>query len=194
MTIYCTDGFGGKSGESHRLLTEAIAEYTRDRVRAAEMTGSMYTGKNGKPYIDGFDFFSISHTGSVWAVLFCMSECGLDVQLARKCQTASIAEKFFHPDDADAVAAAAGGQMQNEGDVFFRLWARREALIKAAGGSVADRSTPSVLDDSVSYGGEAYGICDVSMPDLPGVFAAACVKGGRAAVPEILRLGQRGGN
>ena len=189
MIIYYRQDFSGGKSESRRLLTEAVAAYTGDRGRAEALTGAIRTGEKGKPYIDGFDFFSISHTENVWAVMICDRECGLDIQLPGKSRALSIAEKFFHPDDAAAVAAACNEDPQTVNGVFFRLWARREALIKAAGGSVADRGVPSVLRDRVSYSGVTYSIRDVDMPVMTELYAAVCVKGDEDCGPEIVRLG-----
>ena len=188
MIIYYTPAFSSAKGESRRLLTEAIAEYTGDRGRAGTLSAGIRTGEKGKPYIDGFDFFSVSHTENVWAVLFCESECGLDIQLRRRCRETSIAEKFYHPDDAAAVAAARDEDPQKGSDVFFRLWARREALVKAAGGSVADSGIPPVMKDRASYGGIKYSIKDIMIPEIPELFAAVCVRGDGVPGPEILRL------
>ena len=180
MIVYYTPDFSGGRDESHRLLADAITEYTGDRQRADMLAGSIYTGRNGKPYIDGFDFFSISHTENVWAVLFCERECGLDIQLAKKCKASSIAERFYHPDDAAALAAIRSEDEQKGYDGFFRLWARREALVKAAGGSIAGSDIPSVLEDRVVYEGASYGIRDIAIPDMPGLYAALAVRGGEA--------------
>ena len=173
MKLYYTPDFSGDTDESHGLLAEAITEYTGDSSAAEMLTGSMYTGQNGKPYMDGFDFFSISHSGSVWAVLFCKDECGLDIQLARKCDAESIAKRFYHPDDAAAV-------IEKGDDEFFRLWARREALIKAAAGSAAAGDIPSVLGDSAVYEGAEYHISDIEIPEMPELYAASCIRGGAA--------------
>jgi hypothetical protein len=188
VIIYYTPAFSSAKGESRRLLTEAIAEYTGDRGRAGALSAGIRTGEKGKPYIDGFDFFSVSHTENVWAVLFCGSECGLDIQLRRNCRETSIAEKFYHPDDAAAVAAACDEDPQKGSDIFFRLWTRREAFVKADGGSVADSGIPSVLKDRVLYGGIKYSIKDIIIPEIPELFAAVCVSGAGATEPEILRL------
>ena len=171
IICYRTD-FGGGQYESHRLLGEAIGEYRGEGTPADMLTGSMYTGRNGKPYIDGFDFFSISHSQKLWAVLFCEDECGLDVQLAKKCDALSIAKRFYHPDDAAAVE-------EKGDDEFFRLWARREALVKAAAGSAAQSDIPSVQAGRVMYEGEAYSIRDIIFPGLPGFYAAICIRGGK---------------
>ena len=190
MKIYYLTDFSGERTESRRLLAEAVSEYTGDSRRAAELTAGLRTGKNGKPYIDGFDFFSVSHSENVWAVLFCESECGLDIQFPRNCRAVAIAERNYHPDDAAAVSAASGEDPQKGLDLFFRLWARREALVKAAGGSVADRGMPSVMHDSASHDGASYSISDICIPGMPEIFAAVCIRGDEVPAAEILRLKQ----
>ena len=193
MSMYWASHFSGGKEESHSLLAEAISEYTGDVERAGALMEGMYAGKNGKPYIDGFDFFSISHTENVWAVVFCERECGLDIQLPRKCRALSIAEKFFHPDDAAAVAYAAAEDPQKGNDMFFRLWARREALVKAAGGSVGNRDLPPVTGDRAVYRGVTYSIHDVDMPGMPEIYAAVCAEGDEVPGHEISRLDQVNG-
>ena len=178
MIIYYTADFSGGRDESHRLLAEAMKEYTGDSRRTEQLAGSICIGRNGKPYIDGFDFFSISHSENVWAVLFCERECGLDIQLAKKCKAPSIAGRFYHPDDAAALEALWSEDEQKGDDGFFRLWARREALVKAAGSSVAGSDIPSVLEDSAVYEGALYSIRDIVIPDMPGLYAALAVRGG----------------
>ena len=85
MIIYYTDGFESSREESHRLLEKALAAYTGDEKKAKKLIGSLKKGEHGKPYIEGFCCFSISHTGSIWAVLIADRECGLDIQLGRNC-------------------------------------------------------------------------------------------------------------
>ena len=64
----------------------------------------------------------------------------------------------------------------------------REALGKAAGGSVADSGIPPVMKDRASYGGIKYSIKDIMIPEIPELFAAVCVRGDGVPGPEILRL------
>lgn len=175
MIIYYTREFSGGQSGSHRLLESAIGAYTGNKAGA--LVRAMRTGEKGKPYIDGFDFFSISHTGSAWAVLISEAECGLDIQETRKCNMLSVAERFYHPDDAASVEAALREDEVQGADMFFRLWARREALVKAAGGSAADSSVPSVLTDAVRMDGIDYIIRDASIPGMSELHAAVCLSG-----------------
>ncbi len=173
MKIYCFEGFAGGRDESRRLLKKAIAEYTGDTGRAEQLVSVLKTGEHGKPYIEGFDHFSVSHTGSIWAVLFDERECGLDIQLGKDCDTAAISRRFYAPEDADRIAGLADAK-----DEFFRLWTRREALAKALGVSVYDSGLPAVTPSRVNVSNRSYLIEDIRLPGLPEIFAAVCREAG----------------
>ena len=160
MIIYYTlSGSGGRE-DSHKLLEKAIAEYTGDREKAGALVSGIKTGENGKPYIDGFEHFSISHSGKAWAVLFDENECGLDIQYVKGRDVLSLARRWYNPIDADAVG----------------LWTRREALIKAIGSSVADTTLPSVGEDEVIVDGREYVIKTISLADDKELHAAICFR------------------
>lgn len=182
MIIYYCDGFAGGRKESRRLLKKAITEYTGDAQRAEHLAGELRTGERGKPYIEGFDHFSVSHTGSIWAVLIDARECGLDIQLGKECDINAIARRIYAPEDADRVALTAADDPAAASDEFFRLWTRREALAKAMGGSVYDTDMPPVADDSVTINGKTYSLADVAFPETcrpgeAGLYASVCAEG-----------------
>ena len=175
MIIYYTDKYSGGREESHRLLEKALAAHTGDEERAKTLTGALKKGEHGKPYIEGFSCFSISHTGSIWAVLIADCECGLDIQLGRKCNYRAIAERWFAPEDA---AAELFGQHEADAaDEFFRIWTRREALTKALGGTVYDPDLPAVLSGHAEINGKCYSIADIKLPAESQIYAAVCVEG-----------------
>ena len=166
MIIYYTDNFTGGREESRRLLEKALAVHTGDEKQAKTLTGALKKGEHGKPYIEGLSCFSISHTGRIWAVLVAERECGLDVQLGRKCNITAIAERWFAPEDA--------AQISSE-ELFFRTWTRREALTKALGGTVYDAELPEVLTGETVVGDERYVIFDIRLPEMPEVYASVCI-------------------
>lgn len=154
MIIYYNTEFSGGRPESRRLLEKAFARQLGDPALAGDLIKRIKTGKEGKPYIDGFSFFSVSHTGSIWAVLIDERECGLDIQLGRDCNMQSIADRVYASEDRETLGMA----MQQDGqaeDVFFRIWARREALAKALGESAIKSYLPPVLGDGVILCGES---------------------------------------
>ena len=187
MRLYYTHNYKNEFGESHRLLAKAVAGYISDTTvtesltyiclddlhtdssvaaQAAELVSSMCTtGDNGKPCIPHFAPFSISHSNNTWTMLIMSREmsCGLDVQYHRKADPSAIAKRFF---------ALAGGEAdENE---FFRMWTRREAFIKAIGGSVADSGIPSVLNETILYEGTLFRLEDIVIPEVPDLHAAFC--------------------
>ena len=168
---------------SHELLQLAIGNYIDDNDRAAELVSSMKrdTSKDyeGKPYIEGFEHFSISHSDSSWAVLIDERECGLDIQYGRSCDFLSIARRFFNPEDAAAVGGiySMGESAEAEARAeFFRIWTKREALIKALGLSVVSDDFPPVgLYKSAEYNGARFYIANIEMPGAPDLFSAICL-------------------
>ena len=202
MVIYYTHSYGNRKGESHRLLQLAIARYLTENgyrgdaaeTESAALTASLRTeGEYGKPVIPGFAPFSISHSNDTWAVLIAEAgdgaeRCGLDIQYRRNTAAVSVAKRFYAPEDAEMVSEAmAGGGEGAAEDVFFRLWARREALVKAAGGSVAGTDFPAVNGDAAVFRDTEYILADVKIPGT-GLYAAVCSDGTQIPVrtPELL--------
>ena len=176
MQIYYYNKFKNEKGESHRLLEKAIAEFLGDNSResAAELVADIETGEMGKPSIPGFNDFSITHSENTWAVLIADGYgndhyCGLDIQYGKKTDVNKLAERWFHEEEAEAVKAR--GE-----DEFFRIWARREALVKAVGTSIVNAHLPNTLDDTVEFEGVVWQINDIEIPDAPGAFAAVCAQ------------------
>lgn len=121
----------------------------------------------GKPYIDGFSNFSISHTDNIWAVIFSDKRCGLDIQNARNGNLIKIAGRVFC--DSDVRKVNEYGEQ-----VFFKLWTRKEAYVKAIGGSIFDELPALYSDDSkIHFGG--YTIFDFYLKK--GIYMAVCIEG-----------------
>ena len=191
MVIYYTHGYGNKAGESHRLLQRAIARYLTENglsEEAAESESATFTaslcteGEYGKPVIPGFAPFSISHSNHTWAVLITeegddAERCGLDIQYRKRTDAVSVAKRFYAAEDAELVSAA----LEDRGpeaadDVFFRIWTRREALVKAAGASVAGTDFPPVNGDTAVFRDTEYSITDVRLPGAE-LYASVCSDG-----------------
>ena len=189
MIIYFTDKYKNGRNESHEWLRKAIAVHTGDEELAKKLTGALKKGEHGKPYIEGFCCFSISHTGNFWAVLIAERECGLDIQLGRRCNFRAIAERWFAAEDAARIAETARHGDDSAPDEFFRIWARREALTKAVGSTVYDPALPDVQYGHAEAEGKAYTITDIRLPDNEQLYAAICVEGqAPESVPEYRYL------
>lgn len=183
MTIYYTHRYKELNSRSHELLELAISDYIGDAVRAGELVAEMRRdashGYDGKPFIEGFDKFSISHSDGSWAVLIGKIECGLDIQYERSCDFLGISRRFFDPEDAAVIDGAYRAGARPYEDIrsdFFDLWTKREALIKAAGLSVADENCPAVaLHQSAEYNGDKFYVSNVNFPGPDTLHAAICL-------------------
>lgn len=94
-------------------------------------------GKFGKPALrlNGADaglHFSASHSDDVGLLATtCLGDIGVDIERIRlDIEPLAIAERIFDADETAALRAAARSQRHA---IFFPLWARKEALLKAWG-------------------------------------------------------------
>lgn len=154
MEIYYTNSFKNRK-DSHKLLEQVLGSIE-----------GLVTGENGKPYIPGGKHFSISHSEGSWAVLLADEECGLDIQFERNISEMKIAERWYHPDEVAAI--------NNSEETFFRIWTRREALVKAAGTGIISASLPNTLAEEIVYEGVKWQLKDVEIPGID--HAAVCAK------------------
>lgn len=115
-------------------------------------------GPDGKPELDGpwtGVRVNLSHSGGLCLVALCESrEVGVDVQrYVPGLDVIAMARRYFPEQEAASVAAA-----EDPMDAFARLWARKEAVSKAAGG----RLTP-VLRVSVDSVASGFRVVDLNV-------------------------------
>jgi 4'-phosphopantetheinyl transferase len=83
-------------------------------------------GPRGKPALAGGEIaFSIAHSGTLALIAIGVGEVGIDVEQHRPRDVIAIARRFFTADEVALVAV--------EPREFYRLWCRKEALVKARG-------------------------------------------------------------
>ncbi len=180
MKIYFTHKFGELELKSHDLLSDAIAKYIGNNQEGKSLVEVLEISETGKPHIRHFNNFSISHSENTWAVLISndsVHECGLDIQYHRRCNEVMISNRFYSSNDAKSVETAFE---EERADIFFKIWARREALVKAAGTSAARADIPDVLThDIVEYQERQWKIMDIEFPSLntsDKIYAAVCTE------------------
>lgn len=88
----------------------------------------------GKPVLSGIPgHVGASHSGPTLVLAHADRPVGVDVERRlRERPWVALAERFFWPDEATRVAAAA-----DPGDTFLRLWVAKEALLKTLGVGIA---------------------------------------------------------
>jgi len=169
MIVYYTNNYDKNKKSSHELLETAIALQLGDEARAKSLVESLYQSTEyGKPAIPGYAEFSISHSESSWAVLIddeASLGCGLDIQYFRETGTDVVCRKYYSEEEQEAVASRGKSE-------FFRIWARREALVKTVGTTIVNRGLPAVLEDKVRFEGREWIVKDLTIPGLEGACAA----------------------
>ncbi len=110
-----------------RVLLSGYTASSADRIEFN------YT-ENGKPHIAGSEVaFNVSHSMD-WIVLACGQDraIGVDIeQIKRDMDVQSIAARYYAPDECEVIRLA-----EDPHGMFFQLWARKEALIKACGSTL----------------------------------------------------------
>ena len=101
-------------------------------------------GRWGKPYLLGrharpAPAFNVAHSGDSVLVAMCAgSAVGVDIERHRSLRDAlGIGERFFSSREAELLRGLEPAARES---AFFRLWTRKEAVVKAAGLSVAGLS------------------------------------------------------
>jgi 4'-phosphopantetheinyl transferase len=118
--------------QSRALLRLVLAKHLGCDVKTIEFK----YGEKGKPSLktnssDGLHF-NVSHSGEIVCIAVCYDhQVGIDVELINaEIDTESIASTYFTEDEVRLLESAS---MENRVKLFFRLWVRKEAFIKAVG-------------------------------------------------------------
>lgn len=146
--------------------------------------------KNSRPEIPAIDFdVNWTHSRNVCVLAFgepgtklreefCFT-VGVDFEVHRP-NRIHIADRFFSAEEVSYLKSMDPSLAQVE---FFRLWCRKEALFKCAGGSFFEGSMRcSVLDDSVKVGpGQVYfvdldGAGELDLDYRASLCVAVCLK------------------
>lgn len=117
----------------------------RDRLTRLREAASRFTGRDasgwtrcvregGKPYFAEAPelAFSVSHSGDWWACAFGDAPLGLDLERHAPRPFLRLAARFFLPEEAEAVRAAA-----DTAAAFYRIWCAKEAVLKRSGAGLS---------------------------------------------------------
>ncbi|HET7018267.1 MAG TPA: 4'-phosphopantetheinyl transferase superfamily protein [Streptosporangiaceae bacterium] len=140
-------------------------------------------GEHGKPQLapPWSDLrTSLSHSASLIAVATSVHRpVGIDIQhLMLSLDTIALSARFFPPDEAGYVGAAPDARMR--ADRFAHLWARKEAVVKAAGGRLWPNLRIEVRDREIVRCAEPASPHRVADVPAPTAFRAAVALSGAA--------------
>ena len=147
---------------------------------------------SGRPEIvfpEGADLrFSLTHSGDQALVAVSRMLVGIDLEQMRpSVDVQALAARFFTRNEYEAIARLPEDEQV---EAFFRVWVRKEAYLKAVGGSVpiglskcevsVDAADPCVLAADFEEMDSLSQLMDV--PVHKGYLAALAVQGGRADI------------
>jgi 4'-phosphopantetheinyl transferase len=170
----------------HGILRSLLGDYVGVEPKAL----AVLSGAHGKPYLSGVDGpdlpqFSLSSSDGHAAFAFSRSAgIGVDIEKIRDIvEMESIALRHFTPNEKELVL---GGTMEQRERRFYRVWTRKEAILKAhgigllkgmdrvdVGGAEGTGPWKVVLDDE--SGGAGYTVFDID--EVEGFAAAVAVAG-----------------
>jgi len=101
----------------------------------------------------GWDF-NVSHSGDYVAVAVGQDQVGVDLEQIRPVREMElIADRYFHPDEAEAWRSLAPGLRE---EAFFVLWSAREAAMKCVGFGLARGLSITRVDPRILKEGRGF--------------------------------------
>jgi 4'-phosphopantetheinyl transferase len=158
---------------------------------AIEPAACVHCGEpHGKPYLADPPLdalrFNLSHSADLAVVAVAHDrEVGVDVEATRAGRRMEgIAGRWFNPAEAEALAALEGAEQEA---LFYRLWSRKEAYLKAtAEGFVGGLATFDALRLEPPGGAEGWEFAEL---DVGGGYAGALALAPPGAVPATAPAG-----
>lgn len=123
------------AGFTNDLKCYSVGELLCRLQKQPRLQLSYRYGENGKPYFRDLPFcFNLSHSGEYVLCALSTTEIGVDIQQRRGKNEAKLARRFFS--EREIMALEQAGTDGRE--LFYRLWARKEAYGKLTGRGVLD--------------------------------------------------------
>lgn len=162
--------------KTRALLRTVLGAYTDRSPRDFTFT----TGVNGKPRLVGDDqiHFNVSHAAGRALIAIAPGAVGIDIERADKSiNHLAVAAEIFSPEEYAAVERA---PRLDRSEIFFTIWTRKEAYLKATGCGFSanleriSSMTPDreIEDTSMPQGSEHWFAYDLPAPEF---FRAALV-------------------
>ncbi len=164
-------------------VPDAARRFTAARARLRDVLGGylsipakeirLAVAEGGKPHVPGDPLhFSVSHSADLVVLAVGAAPLGVDVEdLRRHVDMMAIARRFFTAEEAAALDRL---PVAGRARAFYRLWTRKEAVLKARGVGLAEplRSVPVSIDPGPSSAAE-WALVDLDLgEDAVGALAA----------------------
>jgi 4'-phosphopantetheinyl transferase len=142
------------------------------------------TGENGKPILLGTPeiHFNVSHSYGAALIAIASAEIGVDIErIDRSVDYAGVAQSVFSRPEMEMLREAPDAR---RGEVFFLIWTRKEAYLKATGAGFSSNLpeiSTAASGGTIEDHGDSAGCSAWYVYDLPagGYFKAALVTAAR---------------
>ena len=169
---------------SHGVLRSILSKYLNEKPEFIKFERSPY----GKPEIAGGSWihFNMSHSNGMAAYVIASScEVGIDLEYMRDIPFMELSEHILSTNENSYLRSVPAEERVN---IFFMLWVRKEAYIKAIGeGLYAKLNDIDMFFQNethqLSYGGSNWSIVDITTPD--GYKGVVAVQGDRYAIKKF---------
>lgn len=139
----------GVTGSADELAVYSVSQVLELVREPRELI--MNHGEKGKPYLREYPlFFNLSHSGEYVFCAVSDREVGVDIQQCTAANTARIARRFFTEHESSALAACESEEERQQ--LFFRLWARKEAFGKLLGEGFLGAASVNLLPEEGGAG------------------------------------------
>jgi len=158
------------------IITRAVTrKVLADTIQISHNEIDFTFNEHGKPYCSNPDnviYFNISHSNNFGIIALNIDhETGIDIQHQRpKQHILKLAKRFFANEEIQLLEQSNDNLLS---DIFYRIWARKEALLKSTGSGLAHGlSQYTVVRDKfksdhcrIDIANRTYYISDIPAPD-----------------------------
>lgn len=128
--------------------------------------------ENGKLFLCDYPQLNVnlSHSGEYAACVVSDMPVGIDIQYMREAADLRIAERFFTESECEHIKKS-----ENHYEVFYRLWTKKESLVKAVGcGLAIPLNSFCVIEDKIEYEGKKYKFTESCFEDYRMCICVQC--------------------
>ena len=122
-----------------RLIARIMLLNSLQQTGEDYLLHSQKKNSHGKPFIEGWDFFNISHSGDYVVMAHGSTPLGIDIEKVKDIDVAAI-DYLLHAEERNHIAQAV-----NKTEAFYDIWVKKESFLKATGqgltGDFADFNT-----------------------------------------------------
>lgn len=149
------------------FLMRCTADFCTGRGIPEPDAASLRLSVRGKPFFDqpGAPYFSISHSGDIWAVALCARAVGFDIERVKERNTRAVAARFFS--ESEQKYALRLGE-----SAFFDIWTAKESYIKLTGQGIDDRFSQISTVNGQTFDGAALGVEFIRPQNVPHGYSA----------------------